>query len=87
VRCCSTSQAKLPDASTSVANRLQWMVNRAAPFSMPVGEAVDGTAKTFVMVSCPDLYEDGGVYVWTVLIHQGLAWLPDPTTWPSSPAV
>lgn len=38
------------------ADRLAWMVDRAAFMAMPVGEAVDGTAKTFVMISCPDLY-------------------------------
>ena len=75
------------DGSTmpTVANRLAWMVEHAAPYAMPVGEAIDGVTGVFIMTSCPDIYEYGGVYVWTVLMHQGLSWIPNPSTWPTSP--
>eukprot|EP01027_Heterolobosea_sp_BB2_P000797 GEZU01001185.1.p1 GENE.GEZU01001185.1~~GEZU01001185.1.p1 ORF type:complete len:294 (-),score=62.47 GEZU01001185.1:114-995(-) len=64
-----------------VSDRLQWMVDRAAPGGMPVGEAIDGVTGAFVMSSCPDLYEYAGVYLWTVLMEQQLSSLPNPHLW------
>jgi hypothetical protein len=57
------------------------MLDHAAPGQMPVGEAIDGITGTFVMSSCPDLYEYAGVYAWTVLMDQKLAKLPNPHLW------
>ena len=67
--------------NTDISQRLNWMLERAAPGFMPVGEAVDGTTDTFVMSSCPDLYEYAGVYAWTVLMNQGLTPIPNPHLW------
>jgi len=64
-----------------VSNRVEWMLEHAAPYGMAVGEAVDGVTGTFVMSSCPDLYEYAGVYIWTVLMKEGKANLPNPQTW------
>ena len=72
------------EANTDIDERLLWMVQRGAPNSMPVGEAVDGTAPTFVMTSCPDLYEHGGVFAWTLLMRLGLAAVPDVESWPAA---
>eukprot|EP01102_Stenamoeba_stenopodia_P021060 TRINITY_DN8392_c0_g1_i2.p1 TRINITY_DN8392_c0_g1~~TRINITY_DN8392_c0_g1_i2.p1 ORF type:complete len:719 (-),score=147.49 TRINITY_DN8392_c0_g1_i2:89-2245(-) len=69
------------DYLDAVPNRLEWMNERAAEGQLPVGEAVDGVTNNFVMSSCPDLYEYGGVYIWTVLMNQTLAWLPNPQLW------
>ncbi|PRP80407.1 hypothetical protein PROFUN_11953 [Planoprotostelium fungivorum] len=65
---------------TNINNRLQWMLDHSAD-GLPVGEAIDGVSGQFVMSSCPDLYEYAGVYVWTVLMSQGLAGFPNPQTW------
>jgi GH15 family glucan-1,4-alpha-glucosidase len=64
--------------SDRVSKRLSWMLKHAAPYGMPVGEAVDGVGGGFVMSSCPDIYEYAAVYVWTVLVSQNLAPVPDP---------
>lgn len=58
-------------SSRLVANRLQWMVDVAAPFQVPVGEALDGITGKFVMSSAPDCYEHS-VFAWTLLMHQVL---------------
>ncbi|KAJ4458882.1 putative Carbohydrate-binding family 6 protein [Paratrimastix pyriformis] len=65
----------------AVTARLQWMVKHAAAGMLPVGEAVDGVSGEFVWSSAPDLYESGGVFVWTVLMQQGLARMPNPAEW------
>lgn len=66
------------ELSNHVTKRLAWMVSHAAPHGMPVGEAIDGVSGDFVMSSCPDIYEYAAVYVWTVLVSQNLAPVPDP---------
>eukprot|EP01029_Cantina_marsupialis_P009055 TRINITY_DN2120_c0_g3_i1.p1 TRINITY_DN2120_c0_g3~~TRINITY_DN2120_c0_g3_i1.p1 ORF type:complete len:675 (-),score=222.85 TRINITY_DN2120_c0_g3_i1:513-2537(-) len=66
---------------TYVKQRIQWMVEHAAPGGMAVGEAVDGVTGTYIMTSCPDIYEYAGVYVWTVLMDQKMARLPNPDHW------
>ncbi|GIQ91600.1 hypothetical protein KIPB_014939, partial [Kipferlia bialata] len=50
----------------------------AAYGGMPVGEAVDPIIDQFVFSSAPDIYEHAGIYVWTQLIHHGLAPMPQP---------
>eukprot|EP01100_Stratorugosa_tubuloviscum_P010910 TRINITY_DN475_c0_g3_i1.p1 TRINITY_DN475_c0_g3~~TRINITY_DN475_c0_g3_i1.p1 ORF type:complete len:696 (-),score=313.92 TRINITY_DN475_c0_g3_i1:94-2157(-) len=65
----------------SIDQRLSWMVQHAAPMGMAVGEAVDGVTGTFVMSSCPDLYEYAGVYIWGLLMNQGLAQFANPFNW------
>ncbi|KAJ5068747.1 trehalase [Anaeramoeba ignava] len=63
-----------------VLERLQWMVDHSAYGNNPVGECIDGTGTgEFVFASAPDLYEHGGVYVFTTLLSQGLVppWNPD----------
>jgi len=57
------------------------MLDHTAEGQMPVGEAVDGVSGNFVMSSCPDLYEYAGVYIWTVLMNEGKANLPNPQKW------
>eukprot|EP01117_Protostelium_nocturnum_P003783 TRINITY_DN15046_c0_g1_i1.p1 TRINITY_DN15046_c0_g1~~TRINITY_DN15046_c0_g1_i1.p1 ORF type:complete len:693 (-),score=149.85 TRINITY_DN15046_c0_g1_i1:26-2104(-) len=63
-----------------VSKRLQWMLDHSAN-GLPVGEAIDGVTGTFVMSSCPDLYEYAGVYVWSVLMSEKQAKTPNPSTW------
>jgi hypothetical protein len=53
--------------------RLDWMVKYAAFGNMPTGEAVDSADGALVVPSAPDGFEHGGVYVYTVLLHQGKA--------------
>jgi hypothetical protein len=57
------------------------MIDHSAPGLMPVGEAIDGVTGTFVMSSCPDLYEHAGVFIWTTLMNEKLAKLPNPQLW------
>jgi len=61
-----------------ISQRLAWMSKYAAPGSMPVGEAIDSYTGEFVMTSCPDIYEHGAVFVWSILIDQKLSTGPDP---------
>lgn len=64
-----------------VRKRLQWMVDHAAEGQMPVGEAICGVTGNFVPSSTPNIYEYAGVYIWAVLMEQGLCWLPNPKRW------
>ncbi|KAH3762088.1 hypothetical protein Pelo_6070 [Pelomyxa schiedti] len=65
----------------NVNSRLQWMLDHVARGLMPAGEAIDGVSGQIVMSSCPDLYEFAGVYVYTVLMQQGLCLPPNPFLW------
>lgn len=68
-------------ANALVDARLAWMVAHLYPHRMPVGEAVDGVSGEPVMSSSPDLYEHAGVFIWTYLLRQGKALLPNPSLW------
>ena len=76
-----TAWAELEIGQQNVDERLEWMVEHSAPYLQPVGEAIDGVTGTFVMSSCPDLYEYGGVYIWTTLLNTKQALSPNPHTW------
>jgi len=64
-----------------VRERLNWMVDHLYPHYMPVGESVDGVSGEPVMSSSPDLYEHAGVYIWTYLLYNNMAVLPNPIYW------
>ncbi|KAH7830969.1 putative Carbohydrate-binding family 6 protein [Monocercomonoides exilis] len=64
----------------NVGMRLRWMAKVAADGALPVGECVRDDNQ-FVWTSAPDLYEHGGVFVWTALINERKAHLPNPMTW------
>jgi len=80
-----TAWAELHEGSNDMrqraVNRAKWMVKYAAPHNMPVGECIDGVSGEPVMSSSPDLYEHAGVFMWTYLILNGRAKVPDPTLW------
>jgi len=64
-----------------VRKRLQWMVDHAAEGQMPVGEAICGVTGNYIASSTPNIYEYAGVYVWGVLMEQGLCWLANQKRW------
>ena len=53
--------------------RLDFMVKYAAYGNMPIGEAVDRYDGALIPPSSPDVFEHGGVYVYTTLLQQGKA--------------
>lgn len=64
----------------NVMKRLDWMSEVGTEGSLPVGECVDHD-NSVVWSSAADVYEHGGVYIYSVLLNERKAELLNPLTW------
>ncbi|KAA6390143.1 MAG: putative Carbohydrate-binding family 6 protein [Streblomastix strix] len=60
---------------------LKWMSDIAARNHLPIGEAVDAQHGGHVWSSAPDIYEHGGIFVWSALLAEGKCNPPNPMRW------